>query len=297
LTARSRSGSRQVSESLAGRASYLTLWPMTRREQAGLGRSGLWEKLLATADAQWLDLLAAQPEAPEDPSPEAGRCRSKPSGLEAYASDLNPVAVLINKAMIEIPPRFAGQPPVNPASRTQDLGGQMHYRELTVWRKAMDLAKEVYRLAPMLPREETYGIRSQLSKSKNTSVAGMVEAGILESKRGKVRRLKPDELPTGWDPATDPRLTAWETVHHLIRALESGGESAAAALLAKLGARAEIARDLCYRLYTLCERKKRAAEALSYNALVRSWPEIARLAREGSDRVEYRPEPAPADLL
>src|SRR5208337_4738203 len=38
-------------------------------------------------------------------------------GLEAHASDLNPVAVMINKAMIEIPPRFAGKPPVNPKSR------------------------------------------------------------------------------------------------------------------------------------------------------------------------------------
>ena len=40
-------------------------------------------------------------------------------GLEAHASDLNPVAVLINKAMIEIPPRFAGRPPVNPAARNE----------------------------------------------------------------------------------------------------------------------------------------------------------------------------------
>ena len=38
-------------------------------------------------------------------------------GLESYASDLNPVAVLINKAMIEIPPKFAGRPPVNPEAR------------------------------------------------------------------------------------------------------------------------------------------------------------------------------------
>ena len=38
-------------------------------------------------------------------------------GLESYASDLNPVAVLINKAMIEIPPKFAGKPPVNPEAR------------------------------------------------------------------------------------------------------------------------------------------------------------------------------------
>ncbi len=50
---------RQVSESLAGRASYLTLWPMTRREQQGHGRTGDWEALLQTPDAQWRDLLAA----------------------------------------------------------------------------------------------------------------------------------------------------------------------------------------------------------------------------------------------
>jgi putative DNA methylase len=71
-------------------------------------------------------------------------------------------------------------------------------------------------------------------------------------------------------------------VHHLVRALEAGGESAAAELAAKLGSKAEIARELAYRLYTICERKKRAPEALSYNALVQSWPEIARLARESA---------------
>jgi putative DNA methylase len=129
--------------------------------------------------------------------------------------------------------------------------------------------------------EGEYGVAEQLSKSKNTSVAGMVEAGILESKHGKVRLLRPEELPAGWDPATDPRLSAWEIVHHLIRVLASGGESVAAELVAKLGAKAEIARELAYRLYTLCERKKRAAEALAYNGLVQSWPEIVRLAREG----------------
>src|SRR6266540_5205757 len=57
---------RQVSESLAGRASYLTLWPMTRREQQGLGRCGLWEELLGARDGDWLDLVAAQPDEPED---------------------------------------------------------------------------------------------------------------------------------------------------------------------------------------------------------------------------------------
>ena len=57
-------------------------------------------------------------------------------GLEAYASDLNPVAVLINKAMIEIPPKFAGRPPVNPESRKNSLGTE-------TWKGAQGLAEDV----------------------------------------------------------------------------------------------------------------------------------------------------------
>jgi putative DNA methylase len=129
--------------------------------------------------------------------------------------------------------------------------------------------------------EGEYGVAETLSKAKNTSVAGMKEAGIVTSKGGKVRLLKPSELPDDWDPATDSRITAWEMVHQLIRVLEAGGEGAAGKLVGKLGSKAEVARELAYRLYTICERKKRAAEALSYNGLVQSWPEITRLAREG----------------
>ena len=124
-----------------------------------------------------------------------------------------------------------------------------------------------------------YGLAETLSKAKNTSVGGLVEAGLLESRAGAVRLLKPVEFDAEWDPATDSRLTAWETVHQLIRTVESGGETAAADLVRKLGGVAETARELAYRLYVAAERRSRAAEALSYNALVQSWPEIARLAR------------------
>lgn len=120
-----------------------------------------------------------------------------------------------------------------------------------------------------------------LSKAKNTSVQGLVDAGILKSARGKVRLLKPEELPDDWRPETDGRLTTWEVVHHLIRVLASGGESAAAGIIATLGSKAETARELSYRRYALCERKKRASEALAYNGLVQSWPELVRLAQEG----------------
>ncbi|WP_449258546.1 DUF1156 domain-containing protein [Chlorobium limicola] len=125
-----------------------------------------------------------------------------------------------------------------------------------------------------------YGIAEQLSKSKNIAVAGLVDAGIVLSGKGTVRLLRPSELPADWDPSTDKRLTVWEMVHQLIRVLEADGETAAAEVVAKLGSRAETARELCYRLYTLCERKKRSQEAMAYNALVQSWPEITRLAGE-----------------
>ena len=125
-----------------------------------------------------------------------------------------------------------------------------------------------------------FGVAETLSKAKNTSVDGMIEAGILKAGAGKVRLLRPAELPDDWDPQTDRRRTVWEMVHHLIRLHGQAGEGGAAILLAKLRADAESARDLAYRLYRICEQKNRAQEALGYNALVQSWPEIARLARE-----------------
>ena len=129
--------------------------------------------------------------------------------------------------------------------------------------------------------EGEYGIAETLSKAKNISIEGLVDAHMLISKIGKVRLLKPSELPVDWHPARRDRLTVWEMVHHLIRALETTGENGAAELFREMGSRVETARELPYRLYTICERKKRTQEALSYNALVQSWPEISRLAREG----------------
>ena len=127
--------------------------------------------------------------------------------------------------------------------------------------------------------EGAYGVAETLSTAKNTSVAGMVETGILDAAAGKVRLLRPSELPDHWDPEKDQRLTAWESVHHLVRVLDQG-EEAAAELMAALGSNVEAARELAYRLYRICEQKNRAQEALGYNALVQSWPEMARLTQQ-----------------
>jgi putative DNA methylase len=107
------------------------------------------------------------------------------------------------------------------------------------------------------------------------------QAGVVHAAGGVVRLLKWADYPADWDPTTDQRLPVWEALHHLIRVFKSEGESGTGAVLAAIHGKAESVRQLAYRLYTLCERKKRAAEALSYNGLVQSWPEITRLAREG----------------
>jgi putative DNA methylase len=130
-------------------------------------------------------------------------------------------------------------------------------------------------------KEGPFGDAETLSKAKNTSVQGMVEAHILRSGGGKVHLLRRKDLPDDWDPVTEKRLTVWEIAQHLIRTLDTKGESGAANLLVRVPAGpAEAARDLAYRLYTLCERKGWAQEALPYNSLVVAWPEVARLARE-----------------
>jgi putative DNA methylase len=125
--------------------------------------------------------------------------------------------------------------------------------------------------------EGPYGEADVLARAKNTSVAGMVEAGVLASRGGKVRLLPRDELPEDWDPLTDRRLTGWEATQHLVRRLELQGEGGAAELLRRLGGDfGEQAKELAYRLYVICERKGWAQEALGYNGLVVAWPEIAR---------------------
>lgn len=123
-----------------------------------------------------------------------------------------------------------------------------------------------------------FGKAETLSKAKNTAVNGLVQAGILEASGNKVRLLARHELSESWDPATDKRLTVWEVTQHLIQVLLSSGEEQAAGLLRRVGGLGETARELAYRLYVLCDRKKWASEALAYNALVVAWPEIVRLA-------------------
>ncbi|MFA4987735.1 MAG: DUF1156 domain-containing protein [Candidatus Brocadiia bacterium] len=123
-------------------------------------------------------------------------------------------------------------------------------------------------------KDGKFGDADTLARSKATSVAGVSEAGVVHSGGGKVRLLKFAEYPSDWDPSKDKRIPVWEALHQLIRALKQDGESGAGRLLAQIKAKAEPARQLAYRLYTLCERQGWAEDARAYNEIITSWAAI-----------------------
>jgi putative DNA methylase len=137
--------------------------------------------------------------------------------------------------------------------------------------------------------ESAFGEADTLARAKGTSVDGVKAAGIIKSGGGKVRLLKWSEYPEDWDPRTDKRMPVWEALHHLIRALRQGGDTASGALLAGLGGKAEAVRQLAYRLYTLCDRLGQAEDARAYNELITSWTGIESAAATA-------PKPSDQDL-
>ena len=142
--------------------------------------------------------------------------------------------------------------------------------------------------------EGKYGQAEVLATAKAISVSGLAAGGIAYVRAGNVRLLKRSELRDDWDPSGDDRLTVWEATQYLIRALDSGIDKAAD-LAARLGGLAETARELAYRLYTICERKNWADEAQAYNGLVVNWPDIRKQAEEFMLRLEL--DPADLDVV
>lgn len=130
--------------------------------------------------------------------------------------------------------------------------------------------------------EGDFGQADVLARGKNTSVAGVEAAGVVDAGRGKVKLKHWSEYDPGtWDPTQDKRPTVWEATHHLIERLNSHGEKGSALLMNKMPHdMAAEARQLAYRLYSICERKGWADHARDYNALVVSWSGIGEVAAQ-----------------
>lgn len=131
-------------------------------------------EVLAAAKAEILRSTNNNPPALLDPFAGGGAIplEAQRLGLEAHAHDLNPVAVMINKAMIEIPPRFAGQAPVNPDSRTRLDGA-------TGWQGAQGLAADVQYYGEWMKREAFLRIGHLYPKVKVPHALGGGEATVI----------------------------------------------------------------------------------------------------------------------
>ncbi len=92
----------------------------------------------------------------------------------------------------------------------------------------------------------------------------------------------------GWEPRSQSRLTAWEACQRLVWTLNESGEQKTGRLAWRLGGLAEQARQLAYRLYGIADRKGWTEDALGYNALVASWPEIQKAAAAAAEETQGR---------
>jgi putative DNA methylase len=132
-----------------------------------------------------------------------------------------------------------------------------------------------------------HGAAEVLGMGFGTPIETLDRAGVIESRGNKVRILKRSELDPAWDPTQDDRVPVWEALQHLIVRLEQEGIDGAGELLARVGdERGELSKQLAVRLYELCDRKRWAADARSYNEYARDFPEIQRAMQEDGARYD-----------
>ena len=131
------------------------------------------EDILNAAKAEILKSTDNNPPALLDPFAGGGAIplEAQRLGLEAHAHDLNPVAVTINKAMIEIPPRFAGKAPVNPDARVSAMRNG--------WNGAQGLAEDVRYYGEWMKQEAFQRIGHLYPKVKVPHEQGGGEATVI----------------------------------------------------------------------------------------------------------------------
>lgn len=131
----------------------------------------------------------------------------------------------------------------------------------------------------------TFGEADNLARARNTSVQTMDRDEILTSRAGKVALIKPADLRDDYDVTIDDHTSAWEGLHHAIRAFEADGIAAAGAFLAAATTRgdgavdADLVKELAHLLYRVAESNGWTKDAISFNSLVTSWPDVVDASR------------------
>lgn len=130
-----------------------------------------------------------------------------------------------------------------------------------------------------------FGDANNLANARNTTVDMMDRDGILTSRAGKVQLIKPSDLSWDYDPVEDLHTSNWEALHHIINVLEHDGIAQAGDFLQDALGRsdgavdADLVKELAHLLFRVAEGNGWTKDALSFNTLVTSWPEILDVAR------------------
>jgi len=135
----------------------------------------------------------------------------------------------------------------------------------------------------------TFGDADNLARARNTAVEGLDRDEVLSSRAGKVKLFAPAEVRTAYDVLADEHTSAWEALHHLIRILEADGVEAAGSFLRAATSRpdgavdADLVKELAFLLFSLAEKSGWTQDALSFNTVATSWPEILDAMRASAD--------------
>lgn len=143
--------------------------------------------------------------------------------------------------------------------------------------------------------EQPYGRADELTRATGTTVDGLVRGGVFWARAGKARLLEPTDLSEGWNPATDERISVWEVVLRLAKALNEQGSDQAARLMAAAGGWVDLdaAKELAYLLFSICEKRGWTKTALLFNGLGTSWSDLSAAARTGG---ALTPPPVQSEL-
>lgn len=133
-----------------------------------------------------------------------------------------------------------------------------------------------------------YGDANNLANARNTSVDRMDRDGILSSRAGKVKLFAPADLNWDYDVIADDHTSAWEALHHLIKVLDRDGIAPAGDFLRDALSRsdhavdADLVKELAFLLFSLAEKNSWTKDAISFNVVVTSWPDLREVARQAA---------------
>ncbi|OMC31130.1 hypothetical protein A5739_14015 [Mycobacterium colombiense] len=131
----------------------------------------------------------------------------------------------------------------------------------------------------------TYGDAELLANARGVVVQALDRAGVLVSRAGKVNLIKPDDLASDYDVVGDLHTSNWEALHHLIKVVEREGIERAGEFLRAALSRtdgiidADLIKELAHLLFRIAEGNGWTKDALNFNNLVTSWPDVLDAAR------------------